>query len=218
MSDFTNFQLAYEISPIFFVDGIAQGMTDGTMPVANLLEAGYFNNVNSAGTYLSSNQLNNFFAHFKPVPGSMLTNWQVANYPFANSVIAANASIAQPLQVSLLMMCPASNGISFSARQSILSNLQTQVQNHVAQGGTFDILTPAYVYQTCLLTSLRDITSIEDRKVQSIYQWDFIQPLLTQQQASIATNLLYTRLEKGFVIAGTDTNSGLTSVTPRTGP
>jgi len=204
---FTNYQSQYEISPIILVGGIAQGVAGNEIPITNYTQT----------SEVGLSNLSTYFAHFKPVPGSMLTNWQIANYPFANSTVAANASIAQPLQVSLLMMCPASNGITLEARSSILTNLQTTLQNHVAAGGTFRVMTPAFTYETCLLTSLRDITSMEDLQVQSVYQWDFIQPLLTNAQAAVATNGLMTKLQQGFVVPGSMSNSGPQNVTSQIG-
>jgi len=60
-----------------------------------------------------------------------------------------------------------------------LTALQTEIQTHISQGGTFTVITPAYTYTNCLLTGIRDVSSAGDKQVQLMYQWDFVQPLIT---------------------------------------
>jgi hypothetical protein len=214
------YQLQYQIAPILFVNGIANGIGTGANSNQSLPITHFTENlpvplgITQNGVNLS---LEDFFCQFKPATGSTLQNWQIANYPFANSTIAANATIAQPLTVSLIMVCPARGLNTLPLRQGILTRLKQALDVHILQGGTFTVLTPAYVYTNCLLVALRDITSQDDKQVQSVYQWDFVQPLLTQQSAAQAYNGLMNALQNNNVLSGTATNSGPLTTIPLTG-
>jgi len=171
MSSFgqTAFQAAYEISPIILQNGIAQFIPGGLLPITVLTEMFDIPGIEEG----------QFFAHYKPLPGSTLADWQVAEYPFFNLQMAANAVVQMPLKVSMLMVCPAQNDGGYLIKQAILTALQTEIQTHISQGGTFTVITPAYTYTNCLLTGIRDVSSAGDKQVQLMYQWDFVQPLIT---------------------------------------
>jgi len=171
MSSFgqTAFQTAYEISPIILQNGIAQFIPGGLLPITVLTEMFDIPGIEEG----------QFFAHYKPLPGSTLADWQVAEYPFFNLQMAANAVVQMPLKVSMLMVCPAQNDGGYLIKQAILTALQTEIQTHISQGGTFTVITPAYTYTNCLLTGIRDVSSAGDKQVQLMYQWDFVQPLIT---------------------------------------
>ena len=164
----TAFELAYEISPIILVGGIAIPI-GGYLPITVITEA-----LDIAGF-----ENNEFFAHFKPLAGSTLLDYQVAEYPFANFQVAANAVIQQPLKISMMMVCPAQNGGGYTLKQAQLSLLQNTLQKHIQLAGTFTIITPAFTYTNCLLTGLRDITNTSDKQAQFMYQFDFVQPLIS---------------------------------------
>ena len=102
------FALAYEYSPIILTGGLV-----GFLPVLALTEA-----LDLPG--LASKQL---FAHFKPLAGSTLQDWQVAEYPFANMVVAANAIVQNPLKISMLMVCPAQNNGGYILKQAQMTLL-----------------------------------------------------------------------------------------------
>lgn len=169
----TLFETAYQVAPIWLQGGIAQAI-GGYAPLNAILPG------------LNNNQ---FIANYKPLAGSTLSKWQIAEYPFANFATAANAVVQQPLDISMMMICPAQNEGGYIIKQAIFTALQALIQNHVSSGGTFIVITPAYTYLNCLLTTLRDISSPSDKQVQFIYQWDFTQPLIT---ASASQNLLGT--------------------------
>jgi hypothetical protein len=169
----TVFKTAFEISPIILQDGLAL-FAGGYLPLTLITEI-----IDFPG--LSSKQ---FFAHYKPLAGSTLSEWNVAEYPFVNLQMAANAQIQMPLKVSMLMTAPAQNNGGMLFKQAIFTALKIALENHVQMGGTFIVLTPAYTYTNCLLTSLRDVTSPSDKQVQTVYQWDFVQPLITQSAAA----------------------------------
>ena len=173
----TLFSTAYEVAPIWLQGGIAQAL-GGYAPINAILPG------------LNNNQ---FIANYKPLAGSTLAKWQIAEYPFANFATAANAVIQQPLDISMMMICPAQNEGGYIIKQAIFTALQALIQNHISAGGTFVVITPAYTYLNCLLTTIRDISNPSDKQVQFIYQWDFTQPLIT---ASASQNLLGTLMNK----------------------
>lgn len=205
-TDQSNFQRYYEIAPITLVNGIAANVAYGTMTVLSLTE----------GTEESLANSNDYFAHFKVMPGSTLQEWGIAQYPFASMIMAANAVIQNPLKVSLLMLCPAQSSypsLSYANKQSRITLLKTQLDQHISLGGSFTVATPAYTYNNCLLTSLRDVSSGGDKQVQMAYQWDFVQPLLTQEAATISYNALYNKLSGQLPTTNPVTNNGVDNVT-----
>jgi hypothetical protein len=181
------FTAAYEIAPIWLVGGLAD-YVGGYVPITLLTEI-----IDFPG--LSSKQ---FFAHYKPLPGSTLAKWQVAEYPFANFATAANAVVQQPLEVSMLMVCPAQTGGGYVFKQAILTALQFAIQKHITTGGTFTVITPAFTYTNCLLTGIRDVTPASDKQVQYMFQWDFVQPLITTSQSQSVLGTLMDKVSNGL--------------------
>jgi hypothetical protein len=175
------FQALFSTNPIILTGGIAIGQ-GGALP---LLSIGPFQGAVQfpGGT---PDQI-----AFKPLPGSTLISQEVSRYPFANQAIAANAVIAQPLNLSLVMAYPAT---SYSLKQSILASLQATLSQHNALGGLYNVFTPAFVYTNGLLLALRDISSGDDKQVQYLYQWDFYFPLVTINQAQSAQAALNNKL------------------------
>jgi hypothetical protein len=114
---------------------------------------------------------------------------QVAMYPFANQTTAANAIITQPLKLSIEMVVPAVNGISFAIKSSIISAMKKTLDLHTALGGWYNVSTPNYIYTGCLLTSLMDATDqMDGSQVQNRFIWNFIKPLVTSEEAQAAQN------------------------------
>ena len=186
-----NFQRIYQIAPIFFVNGIAGA--GNSVPIS---------------TYLQNGQvpltLDNYFANFKPLSGSTLENWGVADYPLAALTIAANAVVQNPLQISMLMICPvqANAQNNYATKIATISALKTTIDNHILTGGWFDVLTPAFFYQGCLLTELKDVTTSDTKQVQLQYQWDFTKPLITEEQAGTVQTTFLNKVTQGFKVSG----------------
>jgi hypothetical protein len=126
-------------------------------------------------------------------------------------VMASNAVIQNPLHISLLMLCPAKNMAdrNYITKIAKITALKTKLNDHISRGGYFHVNTPAYTYTDCLLTSIRDVSSTGDKQVQLVYQWDFVQPLITQSAAAIAFNNLYNRFDKQLPTSNPLTNSGV---------
>jgi hypothetical protein len=194
------FQLSYQIAPIVLVGGIAAELgTNGQMSILQLTEG-----TSDPGF----SDPNDYFAHFKPLPGSTLEDWSMAEYPFASFVMAANAMVQNALKFSLLMLCPARAGNPYPEKSGTISGLKAALDAHISQGGTFNVATPAYTYTNCLLVRLSDVSSISDTQVQLAYQWDFVQPLITQAAAAQSYNQIYTKLAGQLPTPNPLTNSG----------
>jgi hypothetical protein len=114
--------------------------------------------------------------------------------------VAANAVVQNPLKISMLMVCPAQTDGGYILKQAQLTLLQTVIQNHIQAAGTFTVITPAYTYTNCLLTSLRDVTNPSDKQVQFMYQWDFVQPLITSSGAASVLSNLMQKVTKGVPV------------------
>lgn len=179
----TLFSTVYEDSPILLQNGIAQYLPGKILPIALITEV-----FDVPG--LTSGQL---FAKYKPLSGGTLSKWAVAEYPFSTMQMAANAQIQQPLEISMMMICPAQNNGGYIFKQAVLTALKIALETHILSGGSFTVITPAFTYMNCLLTNLRDVTPPSDKQVQYLFQWDFVQPLIT---ASGAEQVLGNLMEK----------------------
>jgi hypothetical protein len=191
------FEIGYTYSPIILTGngGIVSSIPGGMLPIIFLTEPGNF----AAGLLSGglSPSTNNFFASFTPLPGSTLIDQQIGTYPFANQQVAANAVITQPLQISMLMNCPAKGHLGYGVKLATMIALQNALFQHNTTGGTYTVITPAYIYTNCVMTGMRDVSSGDTKQVQVKYQLDFIQPLITLDQAQQAQNSLMSRLTAG---------------------
>lgn len=204
------YKLSYNLSPIILTGGSA-GLIPGRMlPLLAVTES-----LNFVTGLLGSADidLDNFFAVFDPVSGSKLIDQQYATYPFANQKVAANSGIAQPLRISLKMTCPAKGPAGALAKIAILNALKATLDNHINNGGTFNVVTPAYIYTNCLLLDLTDVTT-NVKQPQSEWVWNFFQPLLTQDQADAAQNTMMSRISGGLPSDGSLSGFGLTTGAP----
>lgn len=189
------YDLAFQVSPIILVGGIAANTLGGMIPIIGL--TGQL--ASFAQGVLSSGSLNadDFFARFVPVPGSTLINNAVGTYPFANQQIAGNAIITQPKNISLLMIAPVKDAGGYLTKLAIFEALRTSLESHCAAGGTFHVATPAHIYTNVILTAMTDVTSGASKQQMTTYQLDFFQPLITQDSAQNALNSLMGKLTGG---------------------
>ncbi|HET8689619.1 MAG TPA: hypothetical protein VFM18_23660 [Methanosarcina sp.] len=190
------FQLAYEKSPIFLTDGIASFVPGKILPLISITQSGDFTQ-NVLNGNLSIN-FDDFYATFKPLAGATLHNNQIGSYPFANQKVAANAIIAQPLNISLLMNTTPRLRGGMISKVMTATALKNALDNHNFQGGTYTILTPSFMYEGCIMTSFKDITTGESKHVQTDWQIDFIQPLTTEKEANSTMNALMQKLTNGL--------------------
>ena len=184
----TAFKLAYELSPIYLTGNSSTvgNMLGGVLPFIFLTEG-----INFPLSLITGGQdieLDDFFAHFIPMPGSTLIDTQIATYPFANQDVAANAVIRQPLTVSMRMVCPVRNRLGYAAKIATMMLIKSTLDDHNAHGGTYSILTPSYFYTDCIMTRMSDISGGASAQAQHTWQLDFVQPLITLSAAQDAAS------------------------------
>jgi hypothetical protein len=194
------YNLSYQLAPILLQGGIVAASQGGLAPITNYLPPNA-----SDGTP---------YATFLPVPGGTLLAQSIGMYPFANIQVAANATIQQPLTISLLMIVPINQPGGYSSKRANLTQLQTTLSNHNNAGGWYVVSTPAFTYQTCLILAMGDVTAEENKQKQIEWQIDFIAPLISQAQAQAALNALMGKVNNGNQIVGTPSWSGNTNASP----
>lgn len=204
----SQYDLAFQISPIILKGGIASNVQGGLLPITSLTGR--------------ADQPSKVFARYVPLPGSTLISQSVGMYPFANQAIAANATIQQPLTISLAMIAPVNQPGGYLSKLQAFSALQAALAKHNAAGGTYIVATPAFVYMDVLLTAMTDISpEIEEegsKQLQIQYQLDFIQPIVTQAEAAAAQSALMQKITNGSQITGTPSWSGNQASSPANQP
>lgn len=187
--------LAYRCSPILLTGGIASETLLNVMPIIALTESvGFVNNILN-GTVPTNTD--SFFAHFTVMPGGALINNAAGQYPFANQTVAANALIANPLNVSLMMICPPRGAGYYVTKMATLSSLQAALYQHNAMGGMYDIVTPGFIYTDMIMTGMRDASPYPDSAPQSQFILDFIRPLTQLTEAQQVQSTLMSKLTNG---------------------
>lgn len=195
------YKLSFQISPIILNGGLASAIPGGMLPIISITES-----LNFVSGLLGSGgedvNLDGFFANFEPLPGTEMIDQTIGNYPFANQAVAANAVIAQPLPISLIMICPARETIGYATKLAVMTALKATLQQHNAQGGTYTVATPSGFYDNCLLVRVVDASAGQSKQAQDRWRWDFVQPLLTLQQAQQAQNSLMSKMSNGTQLTG----------------
>lgn len=191
------FELTYSVSPIMFSGGgVASNIPGGFLPTMAITDAAAFASLLGGGPGLGS--LDDAFAHFVPLPSSTLISQQTATYPLANQAVAGNAVIAQPLQVDMLMICPAREQYGgYQAKLGIITSLQNAFAQQNSTGGTYYIMTPAFTYGPCTMLDMIDVSSTQTKQVQMAYKLSFLQPLISLQDATAAYNNMMGALNNG---------------------
>ena len=187
---FAAWKLTFQLSPIILTNGIASEI--GMLPIISLTEAlNFVDGILSGGENI---ELDDFFAEFEPIPGATLIDQNIGKYPFANQAVAANAVIAQPLAVSMRMICPVREPFGYPLKLATMIALQNTLVKHNGSGGTYTIATPTYFYTNCVMTGMRDISTGETNQTQFVWQLDFEQPLLTLQSIQAAQASLINKI------------------------
>lgn len=200
-------KLAFQLSPIILTNGLVDAFPGGMLPIIAITEA-----INFPLGLLSGGEnieLDGFFANFEPVVGGSIVQQDIAVVPFANQAVAANATIAQPLDVSMRMIVPAKNRLGYYAKLGIMMALQASLEQHNSLGGTYTVVTPSFIYTNCILRSLRDAASGATQQPQNAWQFDFVRPLITLEDAQSAQNSLFNMLSRQTRINGVPAFSGL---------
>ena len=201
------YQFWYEISPIILVNGVAG--VGGMLPIVQLLQPASFSS-GLSGRFLGSGSLTDqlgitgpsdgWFAHFKPLPGTGMICNEVGRYTFANQIVAGNAMIVQPLHVSFQMTCPARGDDGFATKFAIMNSLKQTLSQHTALGGLYTLALPFGLYDSCLLRDLKYAGDGAGKQVAVMWQWDFEQVLVTQEQAEQVQSQLMQKISSGTQI------------------
>jgi hypothetical protein len=199
------YRLGYEGSPIILTGGIANLIPGGMLPIIALTES-----INFAFGLLGGevSSIDNLFAHWQVLPGTMLQRNSIGMYPFANQVIAANAIIREPLNISMMMICPVQRPGGYFTKLATLAALKTTLDFHNQNGGTYTVVTPSYIYTGCIIQGIIDTTSNDSVQVQTMWQFDFLQPLISSQEATKIGSVL-SSVDGGLPIQGELSWSGV---------
>ena len=202
-------RLSYEIAPIVLVNGVAQNLPGNAIPIIYFTEPrAYINGISGGPTDFgiintAGRDLDNMFAHFYPLSGATLLDVQIGTYPFANQAVAANATINQPLHFSMMMVCPVRGTFTdYSAKAALMASLQSTLNQHSLRGGTYNVVTPSYLYQDCILVNFSDVTGGESKQKQIEWRLDFVQPLLTTKAAADAQSTMMQKITNGTPVVG----------------
>lgn len=186
-------RLAFEVSPILLVDGIAADIPGGTLPIAVFTEG-----LNILDGALHGELADNS-TRFMPMPGTTLIQQDVGTYPFYNQATAANAVVQKPNKVIMQMIRPASTSSGYANKTMTFMALKLALDKHNQSGGSYTVLTPSFIYTGCLLRSMVDNAGFSPQNKQAQYSWsfEFEQPLLTISQLDAAMGNLMSKFSSG---------------------
>lgn len=209
-SGFTIFNLGFVISPIILKGGIATNFgIQGFLPIAVLTEgvpafgAGIspLTQGLAAGAFAinASNQFSSGpFATFYPLPGGTVIDYELGRYPLGNQAVAANAIIAEPLHIPMMMVAPVKAPGGYTAKLATMTALRSTLANHCESGGLFIVATPAFIYTDCILRRITDVSTGETEQRQFKWQFDFEKPLISLNDAAGAQNLFMSKITNGL--------------------
>ena len=183
-SGLASYRLNFAISPIILTGGVASNIAGGALPLLSLTP-GF--SIGNSGLLTTSSSSDDSWV-YQPLPGGTLIDQQIGMYPFANQQTAANATIQQPLAISMILYCPANDSAGYISKGSILQALQASLYQHNTSGGLYTIMTNAFPYINCVMQTMTDVSTQETHQTQNRYKLDFIRPLVTLQQAAQAYN------------------------------
>jgi hypothetical protein len=201
-------QLSYQICPIVLTGGIATQLPGAILPFLSLMwPSGSTLNL---GDTPSMDDLDEAFGAFNVLPGGTLVTQTIGKYPFANQYVAANAVIHEPLIISVIMDAPlrlpaslVGGGVSaWELKHTIMTNLKTQLDNHNNSGGLYTIVTPAYMYQNCVMSALTDNSRGNNSLPQNAWRFDFERPLVALPELSGIQNQFTQKLSNGLQTPG----------------
>ncbi len=188
------FASSFQICPIFLSGGIAANIGGGLLPITALTQP--------IPPLTLVPLPEDFFAQFTPMPGATLIENELGRYPFANQAVAANAIIAQPLRISMMMTCPVRQVGGYPQKLTTITGLQNQLAQHAATGGLYNVATPSFLYTNAILLRLADASTGETHQVQTRWQWDFEIPLVTLAQAQVAYGQQMSKIASGVQTDG----------------
>lgn len=192
------YQLGFQISPIILCDGIAGAIPGGMLPIVSLTQAANFA-LGAVGGAIDLSSLDKYFCHWRVQSGSTLLNYELAKYPFANQKVAANAMLAQPQEIPMVMNAPINENTGIMSKMVTFSALQATLEAHANLGGTYIVATPAMIFNNCLLTKIQDITPNTEAVPQREWLFTFERPLISETEAEGAINNFLSKIDAGDV-------------------
>ncbi|MCU6240795.1 hypothetical protein [Enterobacter asburiae] len=195
------YKLGFEISPVILCGGIAQSIPGGMLPIVAITQSASFVTGLLEGA-ISLNDLDKYFCHWKAVPGGTMVDYDIGRYPFANQAVAANALLEQPLRIPMMMDAPVNDNTGTMTKLVTLTALQATLQAHANLGGTYIVATPALLYSSCILKTVRDVTGSGDVTPQRQWLWDFEKPLISEAGAKGAQNSYLSKIDNGDKTTG----------------
>ncbi len=203
LADFARdaYDLFFQVSPITLTGGVAGNVPGGMLPIVATLGGlgGLAQGLLSSAINGGSVGMQDFPWRFVPVPGATAVVQSAALYPFANRRIAANATVEQPKAFSLRMIWPVNQMAGMETKLALFSSLKSTLESHNNNGGTYTVALPSMLMTNCLLLALTDVTPDQSKQKQIMWQWDFLQPLISQSQAAGALSGLMSILSGGSV-------------------
>jgi hypothetical protein len=212
----TIYKLAYQITPMWLTGGtLEDAVPGGMLPFAvltdpDLYRAAVGSLVNPSDQSAARN-LDHAFGTFTIMPQGTAIRQTVAEYPFANQHVAANATIFQPLQVSLLWDTPMKTPDAWTKKFTTMTNLVARLTYHCNNGGTYAVVTPSFIYTDLILTNMADIARAASPLPQNAWRFDFEKPMIRISDLIAAQSALMAKLTKGLQTDGswTGTQVGL---------
>lgn len=199
------FKLSFQVSPIWLTGGLVAGPIDTMLPIIAITDYDLYQQALSfqqnQNVQVAPTSLDEAYGAFTVLPGGNLVNQTPATYPFANQVVAANATIFEPLAVSLIWDTPMRKA-GWSTRYSKMTNLQSILTQHNNLGGLYTVVTPAFIYQNMILNSLTDASRGTNPIPQNAWRWDFSKPMIRLSDLANAQSALMSKLTNGTITGG----------------
>lgn len=187
------YELAYQRSPIILRDGIAK-QAGGYLPIIFLTEfSAVIEFIKSSVT--GGDPLAELYAIFNIQGGTSLLQFASAEYPFMNAQTAVNFQMQMPNTIIFEMLTPFKKRGDIFLQLPLMTALIQTLKRHKELGGYFMLLTPSYIYPSCILDSIIQIEYQSNVQLQLAWQWAFKEPLLTENQAEIAYNTAMDKIE-----------------------
>ena len=204
------YKMTYQISPIYLTGGAAGNIPGGMLPLMSITNADAF----GADLFGSGSDfdIENPFATWQVMPGGSLVEQSIAQYPFANLSVAANAIIRQPLNLSMVMITPMNTPNAWAVKLATMMALKSTLDAHNNAGGTYTIVTPAMVYTDMLMVSVIDVAMGSSPLPQNAWQFNFTKPLVSFADAAAMSNLM-SQITSGLPNNATTTDPGSTLTT-----
>jgi len=195
-------QLTFQVCPIVLSGGIASQIPGGMLAMLQLFVG---TGINSLGLPFDIGDLDDAFGAFNVMPGGTLVNQQIAKYPFANQWVAANATIREPLTLSVIMDAPMRGPNAWIIKQVIMTSLKATLEKHNNAGGTYTVMTPAYMYDNLIMTALTDNSRGNNSLPQNAWRFDFERPLVALADLEGAQNQLMSKISGSLPVNAAQT-------------